>query len=62
MFLETSGVDVLAASLAHLHHVEAGQVGADVPDLVVGLLAHVADVDLSKGDLLDRTLISLLWS
>ena len=48
VFLQTSGVDVFSARLAHLHHVEAGQVGAHVPDLVVGLLADVADVDLCK--------------
>ena len=48
MFLETSGVDVLAAGLAHLHDVEAGQVGSDVPDLVVALLANVASVNLNE--------------
>ena len=50
VFFQTSGVDVFAAGLAHLHHVKAGQVRADVPDLVVGLLADVADVDLNKID------------
>jgi hypothetical protein len=48
VFLETSGVDVLAAGLAHLHDVEAGQVGSDVPDLVVALLANVASVNLNE--------------
>jgi hypothetical protein len=48
MFLKASGVDILAARLAHLHDMKAGQVSTDITNLVICLLADVADVHLLR--------------